>query len=165
MEAAVSLGAYIADKANGPFKNHFITFSNHPCLVEFNGWDIYDKLNRARCADWGGSTNIEATMDLILNAAMKAHCDMPERLYIFTDMEFNRACSGYDGYRISHTPEALFESIERKFHANGYEMPQVIFWNLDARNDTIPAIGGKYSYVSGFNPNMISMILVGRAHV
>lgn len=162
MEAAVSLGAYIADKAEGPFKNHFITFSNNPHLVEFEGADIYDKFQRARNADWGGSTNIEGTMDLILNTCIKGRCKMPDRLYIFTDMEFNSAVNG--GWRSYYTcePETLFEGIEHKFRARGYQMPQVVFWNLDARQDTIPAIGGQYSYVSGFNPNMISCILGGK---
>jgi hypothetical protein len=162
MEAAVSLGAYIADKAEGPFKNHFITFSSNPSLVEFEGVDIYDKFQRARRADWGGSTNIEGTMDLILNTCIKGHCKMPDRLYIFTDMEFNAAVGGWSRSRRTYEPETLFEGIERKFNAHGYKMPQVVFWNLDARQDTIPAIGGRYSYVSGFNPNMIECILSGK---
>ena len=165
MEAAISLGAYIADKADGPFKNHFITFSSTPDLVEFEGRDIYDKFTRAQRANWGGSTNIEATMDLILSTCERARCAMPDRLYIFTDMEFNSAV-GYYGYynrnRDWSTPETLFEKIERKFNAHGYKMPQVVFWNLDARQDTIPAIGGRYSYVSGFNPSMVECILSGK---
>lgn len=166
MEAAVSLGAYIADKAEGPFKNHFITFSSNPHLVEFYGKDIYEKFCRASSADWGGSTNIEATMNLILTTCERAHCKMPDRLYIFTDMEFNAATGNYGyGYQRGcyvSTPETLFEKIEHKFNSHGYKMPQVVFWNLDARNDTIPAIGGRYSYVSGFNPNMIECILSGK---
>ena len=53
MEAAVSLGAYIAEKAHGPFANHFITFSTHPELVKFEGVDIVDKFNNCITADWG----------------------------------------------------------------------------------------------------------------
>lgn len=164
MEAAVSLGAYIADKADGPFKNHFITFSDDPRLVEFKGVDIYDKFHRAVYADWGYSTNIEGTMDLILNTCIHSHCKMPDRLYIFTDMEFNSACGGcyYDHHHAICEPKTLFEEIEQKFAAYGYKMPQIIFWNLDARNNTIPAIDGRYSYVSGFNPNMIECILSGK---
>ena len=60
LEAAVSMGAYIAERGKGPFKNHFITFTDYPQLVEFEGRDIYDKFQRAKDADWGGSTNIEA---------------------------------------------------------------------------------------------------------
>ena len=41
-------------------------------------------------------------------------------------------------------------------------MPQVIFWNLNARNNRIPAIGDGFSYVSGFSPSMIDCILSGK---
>ena len=41
-------------------------------------------------------------------------------------------------------------------------MPRVIFWNLDARTNNIPAIGPGFSYVSGFSPNMIECILGGK---
>ena len=47
LEAAVALGAYVAEKAHGPFANHFLTFSSFPDLCEFHGVDIVDKFNRA----------------------------------------------------------------------------------------------------------------------
>lgn len=159
MEAAVSLGAYIAERGNGPFKNHFITFSDHPSLVEFTGRDIYEKFIRARNADWGGSTNIEATMDLILQTAIKAGCGVPERLYVLTDMEFNFAVAGGSN---EYKRKTLFERIESKFTAAGYKMPNVVFWNLDARHNLIPIIGDRYSYVSGFSPSMLDIILGGK---
>ena len=41
-------------------------------------------------------------------------------------------------------------------------MPQVVFWNLDARTQNIPAMGGRFSYVSGFSMSMIESILSGK---
>jgi hypothetical protein len=41
-------------------------------------------------------------------------------------------------------------------------MPQIICWNLNARNNRIPAIGDGFSYVSGFSPSMIDCILSGK---
>lgn len=156
MEAAVSLGVYIAERGDGPFKNHFITFSKNPKLAEFTGRDIYDKISRARQADWGYNTNIEAVMDLILKTAMKSGTTMPERLYIFTDMEWDPAVG-------NHNPkDTLFETIEKKFQAAGYKMPNIVFWNLDARHNLIPIIGEGYSYVSGFSPSMLDIILGGK---
>ena len=46
--------------------------------------------------------------------------------------------------------------------AYGYELPRVIFWNLDARQNNIPALGGRVSYVSGFSINMVETILSGK---
>lgn len=180
MEAAVSMGAYIAERGRGPFQNHFITFSDRPELVEFNGTDLYDKFRRAQCANWSGSTNIEATFDLLLNTALKNHCtqeEIPQTLYIFSDMEFNAciACganltsrdwlSSYYNRNVMRDQgqiETLLEGIARKWAANGYEkFPRVIFWNLDARQNNIPALGGRFSYVSGFSMSMVEQILSG----
>ena len=175
MNAAVSMGAYIAERGKGPFKDHFITFSSNPALVRFEGVDIYDKFQRARQADWGGSTNIEATFDMMLNVALQNHVpasDMPQTLYIFSDMEFNGCMSygpanasrwGY-GNRINGGAAGittLLEGIAQKWARYGYELPRVIFWNLDARQDNIPALGGRFSYISGFSMAMIEQVLSG----
>ena len=172
MEAAVSMGAYIADKAHGPFANHFITFSGHPELVEFEGVDITDKLCRCIGADWGMNTNIEAVFDMLLNTAMKQGAkpeDMPTRVYIFSDMEFDQCVTSnfYDGrgwgFGLHRDAiQTLFEAMKAKWARYGYKMPDCVFWNLNARNNNIPAIGDGFSYVSGFSPVMIQQILSGK---
>lgn len=175
MEAAVSLGAYIADKAYGPFANHFITFSGNPALVKFEGVDITDKLCRCVRADWGMNTNVEAVFDMLLNTAMKQNVkpeDMPTRVYIFSDMEFDRCVTSgpidincwTGGGRLvgSNGINTLFESMKAKWARYGYKMPSCVFWNLNARSQNIPAIGEGFSYVSGFSPTMISCILSGK---
>lgn len=181
MEAAVSMGAYIADKAHGPFANHFITFSGNPELVRFTGADIVDKFQRCVKSNWGYNTNIEAVFDLLLNTAHTNHCkpeDMPERIYIFSDMEFDRCVTSGEKYKdnpyswnlvrsrtaLGSTQEVntLMESIAKKWNAFGYKLPSVIFWNLNARNNNIPAIGPGFSYVSGFSPIMMETILSGK---
>ena len=176
MEAAVSMGAYIAERGKGPFQNHFITFSGNPELVEFNGIDIYDKFYRARQADWAMNTNIEAVFNLLLTTALREGVkknEMPETLYIFSDMEFDQCITtgpaSYDRYGSYNSPrisseshmETLLEGIARKWAANGFELPRVIFWNLNARQNNIPAMGGRFSYVSGFSMNMVEQILSG----
>lgn len=172
MEAAVSLGAYIADKAHGPFANHFITFSARPELVEFSGVDIVDKFNRATRANWGMNTDIEAVFNLLLSTALhdgvKAE-DMPTRLYIFSDMEFDAGLGDWGsrrrGLNSLNKVNTLLESIEKKWAMFGYKLPDVIFWNLDARTNNIPAMGEKFSYVSGFAPVMIEQILSGKTGI
>lgn len=181
MEAAVSMGAYIADKAHGPFANHFITFSAHPELVRFEGVDIVDKLNRCVQADWGMNTNVQAVFDMLLNTAMKKGVkaeDMPTRIYIFSDMEFDSCVSfdrtskrsrsswsRWDDCRTVNSVDEVnsdLENIKLEWARYGYQMPQVIFWNLNARNNRIPAIGDGFSYVSGFSPVMMQTILSGK---
>ena len=175
MDAAVSMGAYIAERGKGPFKNHFITFSDNPQLVEFTGVDIYDKFQRARDADWGGSTDIEAVFDLLLNTALSHHAkqeDMPKTLYIFSDMEFNVCITSgtptrnrwaYSGRTLNQSQiDTVIEAQARKWRQYGYKIPRVVFWNLDARHQNIPAIGEGFSYVSGFSMNMVECILSGK---
>ena len=177
IEAAVSMGAYIAERGKGPFQNHFITFSDNPTLVEFTGVDIYDKFMRARNAEWGGSTNIEAVFNLLLNTAIKHRTkpeDMPRTIYIFSDMEFNACLTAgpatadtwgwsYGRKTLKESQiETVIEAQARKWRNHGYEIPRVIFWNLDARHDNIPAIGDGFSYVSGFSMNMVECILSGK---
>jgi hypothetical protein len=174
MAAAVSMGAYIAERGKGPFQNHFITFSNNPELVKFEGVDIADKFMRARNANWSMSTNVEAAMDLLLNTGINnkvPQSEMPETIYIFSDMEFNRCVTSNSYVKRDYWCstslnrdgiDTLFEAIDKKWSAHGYRMPRVIFWNLDARQNNIPALGGKFSYVSGFSMNMIEQILSGK---
>lgn len=178
MNAAVSMGAYIAERGKGPFANHFITFSGNPELVKFEGIDIYDKFNRAKNADWAMNTNIEATLDLLLKTAITNKCskeDMPTRLYVFSDMEFDSCVttgpvttgrsiwgmSNNNYIKFSET-NTLFEATKKKWAQYGYDLPNIIFWNLNARQENIPAIGEGFSYVSGFSMNMIECILSGK---
>ena len=176
LHAAVSMGAYIAERGKGPFANHFITFSGNPQLVKFEGIDLYDKFQRAEAADWGMNTNIEATMDLLLTTAINNHCsqeEMPSRVYIFSDMEFDRCAAvgpattnRYDGGGMRRLTSAdsntYFESLKSKWAQHGYKLPNIIFWNLRSAQDNIPAIGEGFSYVSGFSMNMIECILSGK---
>lgn len=180
MEAAVSMGAYIADKAHGPFANHFITFSAHPELVRFEGVDIVDKLNRCVQADWGMNTNVQAVFDMLLNTAKNKHVkpeDMVSKIFIFSDMEFDD-CVTFDASTKSHygnrwdyykTVSSIdevnsdLEKIKKQWESEGYHFPKVIFWNLNSRNRTvIPAIGEGFSYISGFSPVMVETILGGK---
>lgn len=172
--AAVSMGAYIAERGHGPFANHFITFSDRPELVRFEGANIVDKFYQASEADWGMSTNIEAVFDLLLETAIQNHTkakDMPETIYIFSDMEFNRCLKDnshisdswyYSNLNDEDSINTLIEREAIEWKRYGYKIPKIIFWNLNARSQNIPAIGPGFSYVSGFNMNMVESILSGK---
>lgn len=167
LEAAVSLGAYIAEKAHGPFANHFITFSNTPELIKFEGVDLVDKFKRAKRASWGFSTNLGGVFDLLLETIERENTkeeDIPQRLYIFSDMEFNGSvCGDRTSFCCTREDvETLLEKIAQKWSFKGYSLPPVVFWNLDARQQNIPALGGRFSYVSGLSPVMIQTILSGK---
>lgn len=166
IDVAVSLGLYCADKAAGPFHNHFITFESNPHLVEVTGIDFVDKVRNVMRADWGGSTNVKASFDLILNTAIRNNCsqdEIPQNLIIISDMEFDH-CVSFRGYGDSYA--TLMERIAAKWNAAGYEMPNLVFWNVNARQDNIPMkIQDGVTFVSGASPVAYEMIMSGKTSI
>ena len=172
INVAISLGMYCGMKAKGPYANHFITFSSNPTFVKIEGVDFCDKVTRMASAEWGGSTNVEAAFDMMLDVAIKnnlTQADIPENLIIISDMEFNSCVTsgarstdrwGYGSRGVSDT---LFEAMAKKWRAHGYEMPHLVFWNVQARQNNIPMLGnGPVSYVSGMSPSIFETIMSGK---
>lgn len=177
IEVATSLGIYCAEKCGGPFAGHYVSFSQSPRLVKVEGVDFCDKVDRIVRTDLCQNTDIEKTFDMLLNTAIQNRCsqsDLPENIIIISDMEFDRA-RGYGRtydwttrtYRENNTtPETLMEGITRKWAANGYKMPNLIFWNVDARQDNIPmTVKHGISFVSGFSPSIFQQIMSGKTAI
>lgn len=159
IEVAVSLAIYFAEKNKGMFNNHFITFDNHPNLVEIKGKDIVDKVDYVRRADWGGSTNIESVFNLILRTAVKNQLsqeDIPENIYIISDMEFNHCTENAD--------LTNFENAKRKFEEAGYALPNIVFWNVQSRQNNLPVSKNEQgvTLVSGASPRVFAMLKDGK---
>lgn len=174
INVAISLGMYCAEKAKGPFADHFITFSSNPTFMKVEGVDFCDKVVRMSRADWGGSTNVEAAFDMMLDTAIKNRCpqsDIPENLVIISDMEFDSCVTSGarsrdrwgGGYMLRKNDLTLFEAMAEKWAAHGYKMPHLIFWNVQARQNNVPMIGhGAVSYVSGMSPSIFETIMTGK---
>ena len=160
IDVAISLALYAAEHMNGPFKNHFISFSSRPQLIETVGVDFCDKVVRINNQNLCENTNIEATFDLILNTAIENHLsqkDMPEHLIIITDMNFD-ASQAYN-----HRP--LMENIERKWRQVGYKMPKLVWWNVNASlsDGNIPMKDKDgVTFVSGASPVIFDAIMTGK---
>ena len=156
MDVAISLGLYVSERVKGPFNNHFMTFSKTPSIVKVKGKDLKEKVRNMRMADWGMNTNLDRAFDLILNTAISSNAsqeDMPKKLIIISDMQFDSA-RGY-----SNGP--LFEGIEEKFESNGYKMPTVVFWNVDSKK-TAFQVSDDYKNVllcSGCSPAILKGVL------
>ena len=169
INVAISLGMYCAEKAKGPFANHYISFASRPQLIETKGVDFVDKVQRIYRTNLVDDTNIEAVFDLLLDTAIKNHCtqdDLPQNVIIISDMEFNMAVSG--GWHShsslnSNNVETVLEGKTREWARHGYQMPHLIFWNVDARQNNIPMLGnGPISYVSGMSPSIFETIMSGK---
>lgn len=170
INVAISLGLYMAERSGGPFANHFISFSSRPQLIEVEGIDFVDKVSNIYETNLIDNTNIEATFDLVLNTAIETkatQADLPQNIFVISDMEFDMASSQRGrSDSLSFTREnatTLLEDISAKFASYGYEMPHLVFWNVDARQNNIPMLGnGRISYVSGFSPSIFESIITGK---
>lgn len=169
INVAISLGLYCAEKAKGPFANHYISFASRPQLIETEGIDFCDKVARIYRTNLVDDTNIEAVFDLLLKTAIRNNCsqeDLPQNIIIISDMEFNAAVGGswYSPSDIStKNVETVLERKAREWAARGYQMPHLIFWNVDARQNNIPMLGnGPISYVSGMSPTIFETIMSGK---
>lgn len=153
-DVAISLGMYLADKNTGAFKDMFLTFSAGSKIEVLKG-NIVEKYNQLRRADWGMNTNINQAFNEVLNVAVsnkvKAE-DMPKYMVIFSDMQFDRCVKNDD---------SAFEMINRKYAEAGYTVPNVIFWNLNAREGNVPVRYNEQgtALVSGFSPALMTSIL------
>ena len=105
----------------------------------------------AECAN----TDIQAVFDLVLSTAVKNKTlpeDMPSKLYIISDMEFD--------YCAENSDVTNFEYAKEKFEQNGYALPKVVFWNVASRNMQSPVEMNEQgvTLVSGCNPRIFSMV-------
>jgi len=162
MDVAVSLGLYISERNEGVFKDTFLTFSSNPTLQVLNG-PLVDRLSQLKCADWAMSTDLQKAFKLILNQAVKHNVpveEMPTKLLILSDMEFNEATSS-NWDRVSEWNPTAQQMIKGMYEEAGYEMPDIVYWNIQSRNDNCPTRFDETgtALVSGFSPSIMRSIL------
>lgn len=152
---ALSLGIYFAERNTGAFKNHFITFSENPQLVEIKGKTIYDKVRYCMSYNEVANTNVQRVFELILNTAKKNKLPasaLPSRLYIVSDMEFD-VCT-------QDAKLTNFEYAKKLFEEAGYKLPKIVFWNVASRNTHQPVKKNEegVALVSGCTPKLFSLV-------
>lgn len=158
MDVANALSIYFSERMSPPFKDTFITFSDRPQLVSLVGCkSLQEKLKTLKKHDDISNTNIEAVFNLILDIAVKNELHqsrLPDRILILSDMEFDEGVSGRKDAK-------LFESFAEKYRLCGYQLPKLVFWNIDGRTDTIPLVQNENGVVllSGYSPAIISLVL------
>ncbi len=153
---AFSLGLYFAERNKGAFKNHFITFSSEPRLIEVKGNDIIEKLEYCMNYNEVANTNIQKVFECILNAAVKNNVkqeEMPSKVYIISDMEFD--------YCTTDASLTNFEYAKTLFESHGYKLPELVFWNVASRNIQQPVTRHETGtcLVSGCTPRIFSMAM------
>ena len=159
MAVSTSLAIYFAERNRGPFANMYMTFSERPEVIEIAKGSLYDKYKQVERGPWGQSTNLYAVFDFLAYIAYQTKCrpeDMPKSVVIITDMEIDR-CESVGAARWN----TIVDKIAEKYHEMGYEMPNLVFWNVASRQDTFLARSNRkgVQMVSGSSAGVFKAVL------
>ncbi|KAF7334661.1 hypothetical protein MVEN_02296600 [Mycena venus] len=159
---AVALSLLLSQLANPPFNNGFITFSSDPQFVRLDpAKSLVETVRDMESAYWEMNTDIEAVfLRLLLPLAIQHKVkpeDMVKRLFVFSDMQFDAAAptAGVPGIW-----ETNYDVIAREFGAAGYEMPEIVYWNLSGYG-TVEVLAERtgVALMSGFSPAMLKVFM------
>ena len=158
MDVAISLGLYVAEHNDGIFKDIFMTFHSTPQLCKVSG-TLSQKIAQIIGAPWGMNTDLQKVFITLLQAAVAnkvPESEMPTTIIFFSDMQFDNCVTN------SHNVSA-YTMIDTLYSENGYNRPNIVFWNLNASNKSIPVTIGTEgtALVSGFSPSLMKSLLNG----
>lgn len=188
MDSAIGLSLLVAEVCKPPFGGTFITFSTDPSIqsVDLKA-SLSQKVAAMKRADWGMSTDFAAVFEkLVLPMALKHRIkpeDMVKRVFVFSDMHFDQAewtkCEYNDDGTLKEDDtkatawSTSYERIQNAYRAAGYEMPELVFWNLaggragltghgdpTAPKPVTAAMEGT-ALVSGYSQGMLKVFLDG----
>lgn len=157
MAVSISLAMYIAERNTAQvWKNKFLTFSERPELQSIVGSTIGKRIDNLSCAAWGMNTDLMAVFKTVLDAGVKNDVpaeEMPSKLIIVSDMQFDQCCRS--------NKRTNFEQIQKLYRKAGYEMPQLVFWNVNAIGGNVPikAHDTGTCLVSGCSPSILKSVL------
>ena len=172
IDVAISLGMYAGERCTGPFKDHYISFSAQPKLIQIEGIDFVDKVTRIYRQNLCENTNLTGVFDMLKEVALStpgAAADLPSTIVVISDMEIDSGARGYTGYYSSNTFESWttenaateMEKIRQEWAAAGLRLPNLVYWNVSARNNTILDSGDSVSFVSGCSPVIFQQVVKG----
>ena len=168
IDVARSLGVFFSERCIGEFKDKVIEFSARPRYIDLTDCkSLADKYNTLTKYDDCSNTNLEKVFDLLLKTAIDCNLpqsELPQRILIVSDMEFDGATNIYGSHNeVMAKYQTLFESIKTKWSKYGYTMPNIVFWNVNSRTNTIPVTANEcgVTLVSGYSVNNVKMVLSG----
>ena len=173
IDVSRALSIFFAEKCQGEFKDKVIEFSACPRYIDLTGCKtLADKYNVMNQYDDCSNTNLEKVFNLLLKTAVDYNLpqeELPTRLLIVSDMEFDKACEYRTNYSCTNYDvvmeqyKTLFQHIKESWDAAGYTMPEIVFWNVNSRTDTIQGKANEVGVklVSGFSANNVKLILSG----
>lgn len=174
MEVCVALGVLVSELSEEPWKGKVITFHQSPSIQIIRGKSLEEKMSFVQRMDWGYNTNFQAVFDQILDTAAQAKIKpegMVKKVFVFSDMEFDKARREYDPRSYRNNQEKVswetdYDVICQKFAASWYKdvVQDIVFWNLrDSRSTPVKANQKGVALVSGFSKNLPKIFLEGKS--
>lgn len=159
INVAISLGMYCAERIGGPFKNHYISFSREPQLIEIEGVDFVDKVRRIYMTNLCSNTDLVETFRMLKEIALTADPeDVPETLVVISDMQIDRG-----SYLSESMVITKMELMRKDWETSGLKMPRLVYWNVEARGKAnFLDDGPNVTYVSGCSPVIFKSVLTGK---
>lgn len=109
------------------------------------------------------NTNFNAVFTkLLLPMAKEAQLpkeEMIKRLFVFSDMEFDQSTR-----RSGAAWETEHQKVVKAFEEAGYDVPEIVYWNLQGATGAKPVTAEEKSGVSlmsGFSANMMKVFMDG----
>ena len=154
MEVAFALGILISGAVEGPFNGSVLTFDRSPKFVSIFPGTLQSRVNQLKKLPWGMNTNLESAFARILEVATKHSIpseEMPTRLIIISDMQFDRTSTG----------ETNFDMIESTYKRCDYVRPDIVFWNVNGASTDFPVTttSDRTALISGFSPSVLKAVL------
>ncbi|KAK5106063.1 hypothetical protein LTS08_000179 [Lithohypha guttulata] len=169
MDSSIGLSLLLAEITAPPFGGTFITFASDPTVEKVEGKTLQEKVRNLESAHWGYSTDFVAVFQRLILPMAREHKvkqeDMVKQVFVFSDMHFNSAAGRTDEWTTS------YERIKTEFELYGYQMPQLIFWNLAGGRASLTGHGDPTapkpvaadqegtSLVSGYSQGMLKVFL------
>ena len=148
ISSSIGLAIYFAERNRGPLHNVYMNFTNDPHFQYINENDsLKTKIKKIENTDMGYETNLEKAFEYLLHVAQANKFkkeDMPSAIIVISDMEINAPY-----YNIG---DDFFKTMKIQYKCAGYEMPKIILWNVEARNDTFLSQDKNIIKVSGSSP-------------
>ena len=182
MHSSIALSILLSDITAPPFGGTMISFSKFPKVHKIPAQlPFSEKVKMVGGIDFGLNTDFVAVfLQCILPLALENEVkkeDMVKQVFVFSDMQFDQAEDDYY-YPGSRSKKKLwatnYDVIKQKFEEHGYDIPRLIFWNLNGTRSTSinedadptvpkPVLSDtpNAAIISGYSQGMIKAFLEG----
>ena len=137
MATSIGLAMYFAERNTGAYHNLFMTFSDRPSVVTLKGDTLKQRIKFINRVSWGFNTDLEKAFRKVLKIAIDNNIpqeEMVKSIIVVSDMEIDEATDDFH-----HNEWSFYDNMRNLYAEHGYEIPNIVFWNVDSRNDVFHA--------------------------